>query len=218
MSVRAAINQRPVRVFLGATGFARLTNVSRETLERLQAYVAVLTAWNARINLVGRNTMGDIWRRHILDSAQLFPLLPVRTRILVDLGSGAGLPGLILAVMGVAEVHLVESDLRKVAFLREAVRVTGVNVSIHADRIEKVPAFFADAITARALAPLDQLVDISAKFRVPRTVSLFLKGATSHDELAVAQARWRMQSSVLPSRSDPSGTIVRLEAIEPRGS
>lgn len=218
MSVRAAINQRPVRVALGATGFARLTNVSRETLERLQAYVALLTAWNARINLVGRNTMGDIWRRHILDSAQLFPLLPARTRILVDLGSGAGLPGLILAVMGVAEVHLVESDLRKAAFLREAVRVTGVNASIHADRIENVPAFFADAITARALASLDQLIDISAKFRTARTVSLFLKGASAHDELAAAQARWRMQSSVLPSRSDPSGAIVRLEAIEPRGS
>ena len=85
-------------------------------MARLEAYVALLAAWNRRINLVGANTLGDVWRRHILDSAQLFPLLPEKTRIVVDLGSGAGLPGLVLAVMGVPEVHLIESDQRKAAF------------------------------------------------------------------------------------------------------
>lgn len=214
MSVGAAINQRPVRLPLGAAGFARLTSVSRETLERLEAYTALLGAWNARINLVGRNTMGDLWRRHILDSAQLFPLLPARTRILVDLGSGAGLPGLILAIMGVEEVHLIESDLRKVAFLREALRVTGTNAALHPERIEDVAPLYADAITTRALAPLDQLIDISSKFRGKRTVSLFLKGESARDELTIAQARWHMRSSVVPSRSDSRGAILRLEAIE----
>jgi 16S rRNA (guanine527-N7)-methyltransferase len=215
LSLRAAINQRPIRLPLGPGGFARVAHVSRETLERLEAYVALLSAWNARINLVGRNTMGDIWRRHILDSAQLFELLPRRTRVLVDLGSGAGLPGLVLAVMGVPEVHLIESDQRKAAFLREAVRITGIAATVHAARVESVPAFAADAITARALADLGQLVEISEKFRTNRTVSLFLKGESVEGELLAAQARWRMQASMLPSRSDPSGIVLRLEEIEP---
>lgn len=215
MSLRAAINQRPVRLPLGPAGFARIAHVSRETLDRLEAYVALLSAWNARINLVGRNTMGDVWRRHILDSAQLFALLPQRTRVLVDLGSGAGLPGLILAAMGVPEVHLIESDQRKAAFLREAVRVTGVAATVHAARVEDVPPFAADAITARALADLSQLIEISDKFRVTRTLSLFLKGASVEGELLAAQARRRMQASMLPSRSHPGGIVLRLEAIEP---
>jgi len=215
LSLRAAINQRPVRLPLGSVGFARLVPVSRETLDRLEAYVALLGAWNARINLVGRNTMGDVWRRHILDSAQLFALLPRRTRVLVDLGSGAGLPGLILAAMGVPEVHLIESDQRKAAFLREAVRVTGVAATVHAVRVESVPALVADAVTARALADLSQLIEISKKFRNSRTVSLFLKGESVEGELLAAQARWRMDASMLPSRSDPGGIVLRLEEIEP---
>ncbi len=214
MSARAAINQRPVRLSLGPAGFARVTNVSRETLERLAAYVELLGMWNSRINLVGRHTMGDIWRRHILNSAQLYPLLPARTRILVDLGSGAGLPGLILAVMGVAEVHLIEADQRKAAFLREAIRVTGVSAFVHADRIEKVPGFFADAITARAVADLRQLIEISEKFRTSRTLCLFLKGESAAEELAAAQNSWRMRATSLPSRSDPRGSILKLEALQ----
>jgi hypothetical protein len=99
--------------------FQAQTGVSRETLARLETYVELLTSWNRRINLVGPNTIGDIWRRHILDSAQLFPLIPPAARRLVDFGSGAGLPGLILAIMGVPEVYLVESDQRKIAFMRE---------------------------------------------------------------------------------------------------
>src|SRR5579872_6350644 len=112
-------------MILGRDGFAKRIVVSRETLDRLTLYVELLIAWNRRINLVGANTIGDIWRRHILDSAQLMPLLPDGTRVVVDVGSGAGLPGLVLAMLGVPEVHLVESDQRKAAFLREAQRVTG---------------------------------------------------------------------------------------------
>src|SRR6185437_9960598 len=113
-----AANARPVRLPLGATGFVRVSGVSRETLDKLAAYVDLLAQWNRRINLVGANTMGDVWRRHILDCAQLAKHLPRHTRVVVDLGSGAGLPGLILAAIGVPEMHLVESDLRKAAFLR----------------------------------------------------------------------------------------------------
>ncbi|HUB94696.1 MAG TPA: 16S rRNA (guanine(527)-N(7))-methyltransferase RsmG, partial [Stellaceae bacterium] len=122
---------------MGRDGFARLMPVSRETLERLDAYVGLLRAWNRRINLVGATTLGDPWRRHILDSAQIHPHLPRGARVLVDLGSGAGLPGAVLAAMGVPEVHLVDSDQRKAAFQREASRVMALPLAIHAERAER---------------------------------------------------------------------------------
>ena len=204
---------RPVRLPLGPTGFARITSVSRETLSRLSAYVDLLEQWNRRINLVGRNTMGDIWRRHILDAAQLYPLLPRRTRILIDFGSGAGIPGLVLAAMGVAEVHLVESDQRKAAFLREAVRVMDIPAVVHPERIEKLAAFSADVVTARALADLPELLDLAERFLQPRTMCLFLKGRSVEDELSAAGEAWAMAAERLDSRSDPSGVILKLEAL-----
>ena len=188
-------------------------SVSRETHDRLQAYVGLLKSWNRRINLVGRNTIGDVWRRHILDSAQLFNLIPQQARILVDLGSGAGLPGLILAIMGVPQVHLIESDGRKISFLREALRVTETQAVIHPTRIDRVLPFAADVITARALAPLPQLLLLSEHFRGPNTKSLFLKGRMVEDELTEARKTWHMQIYCQPSLTDPSGSILRLEAI-----
>src|SRR5690348_9508611 len=166
------VNDRPVSTRLTPEGFAKLAAVSRETLERLQAYVALLTAWNRRINLVSANTIGDVWRRHILDCAQLAKHLPRATRVVVDLGAGAGLPGLILAAIGVPEMHLVESDLRKAAFLREAARIMDVAVTLHPERIEKTAAFPADAVVARACATLIQLIDFSEKFISEQTICL----------------------------------------------
>lgn len=208
-----AVNVRPVRLPLGPTGFARLSGVSRETLDRLAAYVDLLGQWNRRINLVSANTMGDVWRRHILDCAQLYRLLPRQARVVVDLGSGAGLPGLILAAMGVAEMHLIESDLRKAAFLREAARVMDIAVTLHPERIERVAVFAADAVTARACASLDQLIELSEKFLSARTVCLFLKGASAAEELAAAQSSWAMTAESVASLSDPSGTIVKLSSV-----
>lgn len=204
---------RPTRVPLGAGGFQKLTNVSRETLDRLVRYVDLLTAWNARINLVGQNTLGDIWRRHILDSAQIYPQIPQRTRLLIDLGSGAGLPGLVLSLLGVPDVHLIESDTRKAVFLREAARVTGAAVTIHNMRIDRVKPFVADVVTARALAPLTELLEISERFRGPGTVCLFLKGETVQEELTNASKQWKMTAHQSPSLSDPSGCVLRLENI-----
>ena len=109
-----------------------LLGVSRETLDRLQAYLDLLARWQQRINLVGASTLADPWRRHVLDSAQLWRWWPDRARVLADLGSGAGLPGLVLAVLGAPVTHLVESDRRKAAFLREAARATGALVTVHA--------------------------------------------------------------------------------------
>jgi 16S rRNA (guanine527-N7)-methyltransferase len=208
-----AANVRPVRLPLGPTGFARVSGVSRETLEKLTAYVELLSQWNRRINLVSANTMGDVWRRHILDCAQLAKYLPRQTRVAVDLGAGAGLPGLILAAMGVPEMHLVESDLRKSAFLREAARIMDVAVTLHPERIEKVAAFAADAVVARACAPLTQLIDYSEKFLSPKTVCLFLKGENAGEELAVAKASWSLSAETIPSLTNPSGVILKLSAI-----
>jgi 16S rRNA (guanine527-N7)-methyltransferase len=205
------VNDRPVATRLTPEGFAKLAGVSRETLERLQAYVALLTAWNRRINLVGPNTIGDVWRRHILDSAQLMPLLPDDARVVVDIGSGAGLPGLILSILGVPEVHLVESDQRKAAFLREAQRVTGAPVAIHAQRAERLTAFPADAIVARAVAPVDNLLLMVDKFRGHHTICLFLKGKGIEEELTHLPPTLKMKARILPSGSDPTGRILRLE-------
>lgn len=205
------VNDRPVSTRLTPEGFAKLTGVSRETLDRLQAYVALLTAWNRRINLVGPNTIGDVWRRHILDSAQLMPLLPEEAQALVDIGSGAGLPGLVLAILGVPEVHLVESDQRKAAFLREAQRVTGASVTIHAQRAERLPPIAADVIVARAVAPVDNLLLMVDKFRKPHTICLFLKGKGVEQELTRLPPALQRTARILPSRSDPTGRILRLE-------
>ncbi len=207
------MSERPTRLPLGREGFAKLSNVSRETLERLSLYVDLLIAWNRRINLVGRDTVGDVWRRHILDSAQLHPHLPPAARVLVDLGSGAGLPGLILALLGMPEVHLIESDTRKAAFLREAIRVTGAAATIHACRAERVKPFPADVVTARALAPLTELLGFAEAFLAPRTICIFPKGRTAGDELTEAAKAWKMRVQRLPSLSDPSGSLLHLENI-----
>jgi 16S rRNA (guanine527-N7)-methyltransferase len=196
---------------LTQAGFAALIDVSRETQERLAAYVALLTKWNARINLVGPATMPDVWRRHILDSAQVHPRI-ADAGTLVDLGSGAGLPGLILAILGGPQVHLIESDARKCAFLHEAARVTGTAVTIHNRRIEAAPAIAADIVTARALAPLAQLLDHAVRFLKPAGKCVFLKGARQADELTEARKTWHMGVTERPSLSDPSGVILEVES------
>ena len=203
---------------LGKQGFAELFPVSRETLDRLAVYADVLTRWSARINLVGRDTLADLWRRHILDSAQLHPLLPGSARSLIDLGSGAGLPGLVLAILGARGVELIEADSRKSAFLREAARLTGAEVTIRPCRVQAVPPHPADVITARACAPLDKLLGLAERFIAPHTLCLFPKGERFEQELTLARSRWTMHASVEPSLSDRRGVILRLQQVtrEPR--
>jgi 16S rRNA (guanine527-N7)-methyltransferase len=200
-------------VNLTAAGFARRAGVSRETMARLEAYVALLAAWNRRINLVGRNTIGEVWWRHILDSAQLLPHLPPGARRLVDLGTGAGLPGLVLAILGVAEVRLIESDRRKAAFLAEAIRITAAPAILAAQRIERVAAFPAEIVTARACAPLPLLLDLAQPFLAPGTVCLFLKGRSAAAELTAAEKEWNMRATTLPSVTDERGSILKLEDV-----
>jgi 16S rRNA (guanine527-N7)-methyltransferase len=198
---------------LSAHGFAELFPVSRETLARLEAYEALLTQWSMRINLVGRDTLADLWRRHMLDSAQLRPLIPEWARSLIDLGSGAGFPGLVLAILGVPGVELVEADSRKSAFLREAARIVGAEVTIRPCRIAAVPAHPVDVVTARALAPLDKLLDLARPFLGPETQCLFLKGERAEEELTLARQHWTMTPSLYQSISDPRGVVLRLQQV-----
>jgi len=198
---------------LDAQGFAEIIPVSRETLARLEAYAALLTRWSARINLIGRDTIADLWRRHILDSAQLRAFVPNRARSMIDLGSGAGLPGLVLAILGVPGVELIEADSRKCAFLREALRVTGAAALIRPCRIEAVPRHPVDIITARACAPLDRLVGLAEPFLGPDSECLFLKGERIEQELTIAREGWTMTVSACQSRSDPRGVVLRLQQV-----
>ena len=200
---------------LTAGEFREQTGVSHETLGRLRAYADLLTQWQSAVNLVARSTLDDLWRRHMLDSVQLVPLLPARTRVLVDLGSGAGFPGLVLAILGVPEVHLIERDQRKAVFLREAARITGssAGVVVHPTDIAGAPAISADVVTARALAPLDRLLDLAHRFCGPDTVCLFPKGQDVDKELTLATRTATLAIERCPSLSDPRGTVLRLEGL-----
>jgi 16S rRNA (guanine527-N7)-methyltransferase len=206
-------NGEPPEAPLGARGFAEIFPVSLEVFERLKAYAQLLQRWAERINLVGRDTLGDLWRRHMLDAAQLFPLVPAEARSLIDLGSGAGFPGLVLAILGVPGVELIEADSRKAAFLREAARVTGAAVMIRPCRIAAVPPHVADVVTARALAPLDRLLDLAHPFIGHNTVCLFPKGARVEQELTLARKRWAVREATYASITDPRGVVLRLHEI-----
>lgn len=193
-------------------------DVSRETLARLETYASLLVKWQAKINLVGPATLPDLWRRHFLDSAQLLPLLPPAPGVLVDLGSGAGFPGLVLAIMSDWRVHLVDSDQRKCAFLRQVALDAGVNtrVAIHAQRFEAVPGYKAEIVTARACAPLEALLGYALPFLSESGRCLFLKGAQAEEELTAAEANWNMQVERRPSLTDPAGTILVIEQLKRR--
>jgi 16S rRNA (guanine527-N7)-methyltransferase len=192
---------------------AVLAGVSRETRERLNTYADLLRKWQRSINLVGPRTIDDLWNRHFTDSAQLLPLIPPSARVLVDFGSGAGFPGLVLAILGVSQVHLIESDQRKATFLREVARATGTPVTIHAKRIEQVAPFPADVVSARALAPLGDLLGFAAPFLHPDSLCLFPKGQMAEDELTAASRTWNINVDRIQSVTDPSATILRLSQV-----
>ncbi|MFQ5844495.1 MAG: 16S rRNA (guanine(527)-N(7))-methyltransferase RsmG [Planctomycetota bacterium] len=202
---------------LDSAAFRERTGVSRETLDRLAIYAALLVKWQRAVNLVARDSLPDLWRRHMLDSAQLMALLPPaprrRPRVVVDLGSGAGFPGMVLAILGAGEVHLIESHRRTCAFLAEVARATGTRVLIHAARAEDLAPWPAHVVTARALAPLDRLLGLAAPYLAPGGVCLFPKGRGVEEELTAAGKEWKMRVERIPSVSDPAGTILRLGNI-----
>ncbi len=193
-----------------------LAGVSRETEARLRDYLSLLLRWNTRINLIAKAEAEAAWARHVLDSAQLAPLLPDEPGPLVDLGSGAGFPGLVLALLSGRDTHLVESDRRKCAFLQEAARLLGLTgVTIHPSRIDAARLPLAAIVSARALAPLPALLGHAHRILAPGGIALFPKGRTATEELTAAAADWTMRIERFPSRTDPDSTILRLSEIRP---
>ena len=165
------------------------------------------------MNLIGRSTAAEVWHRHMLDSAQIMGHLPPATNTLVDLGSGAGFPGLVLAILGVPNVHLIESKGKKAVFLQEAVAAIDLPVTVHNARIEALAPFEADVVTARALAPLDKLIGYGQRFAGPKTRHIFLKGQHIGDELTNAHKIWKMQVDRKPSTSDPRGSVLCVREV-----
>lgn len=181
---------------------------------RLDAYVELLLRWNTRINLIGRATGDQVWQRHVEDSLQLVPLLPHGAGPVGDLGSGAGLPGLVLAIATGRPIHLVESDRRKAAFLNEAAaRLALSQVQVHATRIEDARLPPLAVLTARALAPLNTLLAHADRLLAPGGIALFPKGRTATTELAEAQPAWSFTLERFASRTDTEATIFRLSDI-----
>jgi len=204
-------------VLFGPEDFAARTGVSRETLARLKAYADALTDWNARHNLVSKNSLADLWRRHFWDSAQLTPLIPAGAKNLADLGSGAGFPGLVLAAMlPNLAVTLFEVTAKKCAFLQAATERMGLSVAIENARMEDLPPRAFDVVTARAVAPLPKLLEYAHSFMGPNSVCLFLKGQNVGSELTEAHKCWNMKLSQVPSQTDPSGAIVTVRELGPR--
>ena len=189
-------------------------DVSRETMGKLESYVALVEKWQPRVNLVSLASLPDIWTRHIWDSAQLAPYIQGTSPRLVDVGSGAGFPGLVLAILTDAECHLVESDQKKAVFLSTVIRECGLTAKVHNHRVENLPCLEAAIITVRALAPLDRLLPLLATQLRPGTRCLFLKGAQAEAELAAlakrldetANVTWRLH----PSLTNPDGSVIDL--------
>jgi 16S rRNA (guanine527-N7)-methyltransferase len=184
-------------------------------LDRLEAYAGLLRQWQSAVNLVGADTLDDLWRRHMLDSAQLTAHIPENGDI-TDFGSGAGFPGLVLSIMLDRPVHLVESIGKKAAFLREAARITGAHATVHLGRIEDQDIWPAPIITARALAPLDLLLDYAEPYyrlAGADACCLFLKGARAEEELTEAAKNWTMAVERFSSVSDPKGVVLRFRDI-----
>jgi 16S rRNA (guanine527-N7)-methyltransferase len=184
-----------------------------DATERLAAFAALLRRWNARINLVSPADLPLLEQRHIEDCLQLLPLLPPDTPCITDMGSGAGFPGLVLAIAAGVPVTLVESDQRKASFLREAARITEAPAQVMAARLEQAVVPPAAVVTARALAPLPRLLGWAERFLAPGGICLFLKGRQAEDELTAAAAEWHMAASRHRSRTSPDGVILLLSDI-----
>ena len=195
-------------------------DVSRETSDQLEALVSTLVRWQKAINLVGRTTVEDVWTRHVLDSAQLKPLIPPDAATLADLGSGGGFPGLVLASLRPdLDVTLIEADARKAAFLGEAGRQMGLAKSprVVIGRIEAVPPAKADVVTARALAPLGQVLDWARRHRTDTAICLFHKGKGWQSELTEAMKDWDIPCQPLSSVTDRDAVILRIGSYTPAG-
>ena len=192
--------------------------VSRETTERLDTLLLRVAHWTKKINLVSRDPVGDLRARHLLDSAQLFPFARPQDRLWVDIGSGGGFPGLVIAILA-HELHpnlnvvLVESDRRKATFLRMISAEMRLRVTVHATRIEEVPPMGADIVSARALAALDMLLGIAHTHLAPGGMALFLKGETYPQEIATARKTWHFDVEDVRSVTLDRAAVLKIKDV-----
>jgi len=195
--------------------FASQHDVSRETIERLQIYENLLKKWTGRINLVAKSTLPDVWSRHFSDSAQVFDAIPKGALTLCDFGSGGGFPGLVIAALAREKlpnlrVSLIESDVRKASFLVTAAREMGLHPFIHAMRVEALPVQNADVVTARALAPLSDLLTMAELHLRKDGSALFLKGERHQDELDTASVIWDFKVSKQRSMTNDASALLMI--------
>ncbi len=193
-------------------------NVSRETIQRLEIFDGVIQKWNPRINLVSRSSLDQLWTRHIADSVQVFRCVETPLHW-VDIGSGGGFPGLVIALLAAEEapkmkVTLIESDQRKSAFLRTAARECGASVTVLSERIEKVPSQEAGVLSARALASLDDLLEFSERHLAENGTAVFPKGENWKKEVDNAQQRWRFEVETAKSLTEPEAVILKIRGVE----
>lgn len=193
-------------------------NVPRETFERLQCYVDLLLDENERQNLIARSTVDEIWRRHVIDSAQIVAFAPRPDSSWLDIGSGAGLPGMVIAILTEGTVALVEPRKLRADFLQRAAESLGLSgrVSVHAAKVERITGAF-DVITARAVASFEALLRISRHLSTDKTRWLFPKGKSAQSELDEARRTWQGEFRLEASRTDPDAAIIVAEHVERRG-
>ncbi|MEM7076957.1 MAG: 16S rRNA (guanine(527)-N(7))-methyltransferase RsmG [Pseudomonadota bacterium] len=193
-------------------------DVSRETLDRLSLYEALLRKWNPKINLVSRTTLDAVWTRHFHDSAQLYGLIPAHARHLADLGSGAGFPGMVLAILARElgspdKTTLVESDMRKAQFLRTVARELEIEAEVVNKRIEDAEPLRAHVLTARALAPLITLFDFAERHLDPEGLAVFPKGKNWQKEVEDAQTKWQFEVQIDKSETNASSVILSVKGL-----
>ena len=196
-------------------------NVSRETQDELSAFADMVLHWNKAINLISRSSENLIWDRHVVDSARLAALAPEDTRTWVDVGSGGGFPGIVVAIVmkqhvSAPHLTLIESDRRKCVFLQEAARVFDLDVSVAPARVETQEISNVDVISARAVAPLDRLLEMIFHLTTPSTILLLPKGTNVGSELTEAERNWRVDVEHLDATDPGCGTVLRITGVERR--
>ena len=191
-------------------------HVSRETFDRLKSYEQLLLKWQSKINLIGPDTVANVWNRHFVDSLQLLPLIPDLKVRMIDMGTGAGFAGMVLAIAGATDMHLLESDGKKITFLKEVARITNTSVNIHQGRIEEIAIDGTELILSRACSSLANLFSYSSRYVSRETKCLFHKGKNYPQELLDSQSEWLFDYSVHPSVTDAQGGILEVTYLRKR--
>jgi 16S rRNA (guanine527-N7)-methyltransferase len=195
--------------------FRKIFDTKPQVISKLLIFEQLLIDWNQKINLISSSTLPNIWWRHILDSAQILELFPEKSSVMLDVGSGAGFPGLVISILGFPEVHLVESNSKKVKFLSHIVEKLSLEVIVHHSRIENLNSFDVDIITARAVAPLDKLLQLTSLFVNEKNVQIYLKGESFNSELQKARKLWEIDVLTYKSITNTKARVLKINKCIP---